>query len=62
MGLIFLLLLASTKAVPVKEAFKDDIDQDLVIGSSCALGARQANGSFKLDQIEDCGYCWEGVG
>lgn len=62
MGLIFLLLLASTKALPVKEAFKDDIDQDLVIGSSCALGAQQANGSFNLDQIEECGYCWEDVG
>ena len=27
--LIFLLLLASTKALPVKEGFKDDIDQEL---------------------------------
>ena len=62
MDLIFILLLASTKALPVKEAFKDDIDQELVIGSSCALGAQQANGSYNLDQIEECGYCWEGVG
>ena len=62
MSLVLLCLLASAAALPLNEAEEDDIDGDLILGSSCTIGAREADGNFNLEQIEECGSCWENIG
>ena len=63
MALILLCFLASAVALPLSnEADEDDIDEDLILGSSCTLGAREADGSFNVEQIKECGSCWEDIG
>ena len=63
MALILLCFLASAVALPLSnEADEDAIDEDLILGSSCTLGAREADGSFNVEQIKECGSCWEDIG
>ena len=62
MSLILLWLLASAAALPLNEVEEDDIDEDLILGSSCTIGAQEADGNFNFEQIKECGSCWEDIG
>ena len=62
MSLILLWLLASSAALPLNEAEENDIDEELILGSSCTIEAQEADGNFDFEQIEECGSCWENIG
>ena len=37
---------------------REDLDEQFVIGASCSIEARQADGSFDEERIKECGSCW----
>ena len=62
MLLNLLCVLASVAALPLNEAEEDELDEDLILGSSCTIGAQEADGNFNFEQIKECGRCWEDIG
>ena len=62
MSLILLWLVAFSAALPLNESEEDNIDEELILGSSCTIEAQQADGNFDFEQIKECGSCWEEIG
>ena len=49
MLLNLLCVLASVAALPLNEAEEDELDEDLILGSSCTIGAQEADGNLNFE-------------